>query len=67
LLVVKTTLVPEGDRPPVTGLEWLAKPVGSYEAEPIVLAEDSESADVTADLVDVGQWNERKVITRGKM
>jgi len=29
--------------------------IGSYEAEPIVLAEDSESADVTADLVDVGE------------
>jgi aminopeptidase YwaD len=28
--------------------------VASYEVEPIVLAEDSESADVTADLVDVG-------------
>jgi hypothetical protein len=28
--------------------------IGSYEAEPIVLVEDSESADVTADLVDVG-------------
>src|SRR5713226_8655896 len=28
--------------------------VASYEAEPVVLAEDSESADVTADLVDVG-------------
>jgi aminopeptidase YwaD len=28
--------------------------IGSYEAEPIVLAEDSESADVTAELVDVG-------------
>ena len=28
--------------------------VASYEAEPIVLAEDSESADVIADLVDVG-------------
>ena len=28
--------------------------IASYEAEPIVLAEDSESADVTADLVDVG-------------
>jgi hypothetical protein len=27
----------------------------SYEAMPIVLAEDSESADVTADLVDVGE------------
>ena len=29
--------------------------ITSYEAEPIVLAEDSESADVTADLVDVGE------------
>ena len=34
---------------------WLPdKLLGSYEAEPIVLAEDSESADVTSDLVDVG-------------
>jgi hypothetical protein len=29
--------------------------IASYEAEPIVLAEDSESADMTADLVDVGE------------
>src|SRR6266446_5794240 len=29
--------------------------VASYEAEPVVLAEDSESADVTAELVDVGE------------
>ena len=29
--------------------------VASYEAQPVALAEDSESADVTADLVDVGQ------------
>jgi aminopeptidase YwaD len=28
--------------------------IASYEAEPVVLAEDSESAEVTADLVDVG-------------
>jgi aminopeptidase YwaD len=28
--------------------------IGSYRAEPVVLAEDSESADVTAALVDVG-------------
>ena len=28
--------------------------LGSYAAEPVVLAEDSESADVTAELVDVG-------------
>jgi aminopeptidase YwaD len=29
--------------------------IGSYEAEPVVLAEDSESAEVTAELVDVGE------------
>ncbi len=29
--------------------------IGSYGAEPIVLAEESESADVTADLMDVGE------------
>ncbi len=29
--------------------------MASYEAEPVVLAEDSESADVTAELVDVGE------------
>ena len=29
--------------------------LASYDAEPVVLAEDSESADVTADLVDVGE------------
>jgi hypothetical protein len=29
--------------------------LASYEAEPVVLAEDSESADVTAELVDVGE------------
>jgi aminopeptidase YwaD len=31
------------------------KKIASYEAEPVVLAEDSESADVTAVLVDVGE------------
>jgi len=29
--------------------------IGSYSAEPVVLAEDSESADVMAELVDVGE------------
>src|SRR5260370_11169485 len=29
--------------------------IDSYAAEPVVLAEDSESAEVTADLVDVGE------------
>jgi hypothetical protein len=32
-----------------------AQKIASYEAEPIALAEDSESADVTADLADVGE------------
>src|SRR4029077_7224901 len=31
-----------------------AAKIASFESEPVVLAEDSESADVTADLVDVG-------------
>src|SRR5712692_9916520 len=39
----------------VKGTERAATKIASYEAEPIVLAEDSESADVTADLVDVGE------------
>jgi aminopeptidase YwaD len=60
--------------------EWLTqdctgivgeKLLGSYETEPIVLAEDSESADVTAKLVDVGagtkesDYSEREV--KGKI
>jgi aminopeptidase YwaD len=36
------------------GAETIVK-IASYQAMPIVLAEDSESADVTADLVDVGE------------
>src|SRR6266850_6213735 len=32
--------------------------LASYEAEPIVLAEDSESTDVTAELLDVGEGTE---------
>jgi len=39
----------------VTCIALTAKRIGSYEAEPVVLAEDSESADVTRDLVDVGE------------
>src|ERR1700687_2266444 len=34
--------------------------IASYEAEPVVLAEDSESADVTADLVDVGEGTKER-------
>src|SRR6266481_2761474 len=34
--------------------------LASYEAEPIVLAEDSESADVTAELVDVGEGTKER-------
>jgi aminopeptidase YwaD len=41
---------------PATSGSWQpAQKIASYETEPIVLAEDSESADVTADLVDVGE------------
>src|SRR5580658_4395672 len=32
--------------------------IASYAADPVVLAEDSESADLTADLVDVGSGTE---------
>jgi len=35
----------------------MLKRIASYEAEPIVLAEDSESADVEAELVDVDEGN----------
>src|SRR5579859_7561029 len=35
--------------------EMTVEKIASYEAMPIVLAEDSESADLTADLVDVGE------------
>jgi aminopeptidase YwaD len=37
------------------GLDFTDEKIASYEAEPVVLAEDSESADVTAELVDVGE------------
>jgi aminopeptidase YwaD len=56
---------PAGEREGATGTraersgEWRVasgeKKLASYEAMPIVLAEDSESAEVTADLVDVGE------------
>jgi hypothetical protein len=36
-------------------LDFTYEKLASYEAEPVVLAEDSESADVTEDLVDVGE------------
>lgn len=51
--VVEVTI---GDpRFPRKGFGVGAKKIASYETEPIVLAEDSESADVTGDLVDVGE------------
>ncbi|MGH9744401.1 MAG: M28 family metallopeptidase [Candidatus Acidiferrum sp.] len=44
--------------------EWLVtsgeRKIASYAAEPVVLAEDSESADVTAELVDVGAGTSEK-------
>jgi aminopeptidase YwaD len=36
-------------------LDFADEKIASYEAEPVVLAEDSESADVTTELVDVGE------------
>jgi aminopeptidase YwaD len=53
----------------VTGVEIhecsdkLFKRIASYEAEPVVLAEDSESADVEAELVDVGKGTEENDYT----
>jgi aminopeptidase YwaD len=37
------------------GRWWPATKMASYDAEPVVLAEDTESADVTAELIDVGE------------
>src|SRR5260370_20807369 len=52
LTVVEVTI---GDsRFPRKGFGVAKKKIASYETEPIVLAEDSESADVTAELVEVG-------------
>jgi len=48
---VIATLLKEECDPKLHGERLLA----SYAAEPVVLAEDSESADVTAELVDVGE------------
>jgi hypothetical protein len=36
-------------------LHFRTRAIANYKAEPVVLAEDSESADVTAELVDVGE------------
>jgi aminopeptidase YwaD len=52
---VQGTLVPEGGQPPVTAFSLVAKRIASYEAEPVVLAEDSQSTDVRTELVDVGE------------
>src|SRR4029077_4457938 len=52
----KTLFDPSG-RPILAG-DWYEqheKLVASYAAEPVVLAEESETADVTAELVDVGE------------
>jgi aminopeptidase YwaD len=52
----KTLFDPSG-RPFIAGdwYEGYDELLASYAAEPVVLAEDSESADVTAELVDVGE------------
>ena len=39
----------------VTCIALLERKIGSYAAQPVALAEDSESADVTTELVDVGE------------
>ncbi|HET7107559.1 MAG TPA: DUF4910 domain-containing protein [Candidatus Acidoferrum sp.] len=36
-------------------LNWIKGNLGNFQEEPVTLAEDSESADVTAELVDVGE------------
>ncbi len=43
----------EGELSEIVGTREMK--IASYQAEPVVLADDSESADVVADLVDVGQ------------
>ena len=45
----------EGELEEVNDGKEVKEKIASYEAEPIVLAEDSESADVTANLVDAGE------------
>lgn len=40
-----------------------ARKIASYEAEPVVLAQDSDSADVTANLVDVGEGTKERDYT----
>src|SRR2546430_1011347 len=60
---VEPEIVGEGGVSPDGKQSWAAdwiidqqtQLLASYEAEPIVLAEDSESADITADVVDVGE------------
>src|SRR5277367_3304166 len=51
----KTLFDPSGR--PIISADWYEKHeelLASFKAEPVVLAEDSESADVTAELVDIG-------------
>jgi hypothetical protein len=51
-----------------TGDSWTPSVrISSYDAIPVTLAEDSESADVTANLVDVGNgWAESDYASKGK-
>ena len=44
-----------GNGPSQKAFRVAERKIASYEAEPVVLAEDSESADVTAELADVGE------------
>ena len=62
LHAISAEIVGEGGRSPDgkharagDSIVWHEKLIASYEAEPVVLAEDSESADVTAEVVNVGE------------
>ena len=58
-LVAYRSKVAGGGGTPIDRMEFIKESrnrlLASYEAEPVVLAEDSESAEVTADLADVGE------------
>jgi hypothetical protein len=64
--VLKTTFDSSGK--PIISADWYEKHeelLASFKAEPVVLAEDSESAEVTADLVEAG-GGRRTAITWGR-
>jgi hypothetical protein len=48
---------PDGRQAAGDSIAWHEKLIASYEAEPVVLAEDSESADVAPEVVECGRGN----------